>query len=203
MNDLSLTHALNGFATRHDGFEDGFSAYASVSEVLFAVAVALLFLLAWGSMRTIARRAAVAAVASAGVALTLGQVLSHLVDRPRPFVAHPHLIHLFAPHAADAGFPSDHATAAFAIATAIVLRNRLWGGIALVAAALLAVSRVVIGVHYPVDVLAGAALGAAAALLLYAPVLRALTDRIADTCGAAVDHVVQRLAHAGHHPTAT
>ena len=51
-----------------------------------------------GRMRAVARRAAFAAAASAGIALLIGQVL-----------------------------PSDHTTAAFAIATAILLRNRLWG----------------------------------------------------------------------------
>ena len=137
MSDLSITHGLNAWATRHDGVEDGISAYASASEALFLMLVVVLFVVVWGRMRTLARRAAVAAAASAGIALLIGQVLSHLVDRPRPFVAHPGLIRLFAPHAADASFPSDHATASFAIAAAIMLRNRVWGSFALVAAALL------------------------------------------------------------------
>jgi len=199
VNDLSLTHALNTWATQHDGYEDGFSAYAVASEPLFLLALVVLFAVVWGSLRTVARRAAVAAGASAAVALTLGQLVSHLVDRPRPFVAHPHLIHLFAPHAADAGFPSDHATAAFAIAVAVLLRKRLWGLIALAAATLLALSRVVIGVHYPVDVLAGAALGAATALLLYLPLLRALTDGLADRLGLVLDRIVSGIAGAGRH----
>ncbi len=111
---------------------------------------------------------------------------------PRPFVAHPDLVHLFAPHAADASFPSDHATAAFAIAVAILLRNRLWGSVTLAAAALLAVSRVVIGVHYPLDVLSGAALGSAVALALYLPPARRVTDRVADVLGAAFDALGRR-----------
>ncbi|MGN6816789.1 MAG: phosphatase PAP2 family protein [Solirubrobacterales bacterium] len=78
--------------------------------------------------------------------------------RARPFVADPHGVHLFAGHAADPGFPSDHATAAFAIAVAIFLRKRAWGIFALVAATVLSVGRVALGVHYPSDVLAGAAL---------------------------------------------
>ena len=159
VNELGITHDLNAWAGRHDGVEDPISAYASASEALFAVALIVLFAVVWGRLRGLARRAAVGAAASAGVALLIGQALSHLVDRPRPFVAHPELVRIFAPHAADPSFPSDHATASFAIATAILLRNRLWGSVALVAATLLAVSRVVIGVHYPLDVLAGAALG--------------------------------------------
>jgi undecaprenyl-diphosphatase len=192
VNDLSISHGLNAWATRHDGFEDPISAYASASEALFVLLLAVLFVAVWGRLRVLARRAAVAAAVSAGIALLIGQVLSHLVDRPRPFVAHPGLIHLFAPHAADASFPSDHTTASFAIATAIMLRNRLWGSFALVAAALLGVSRVVIGVHYPLDVLAGAALGSAVALALHLPPARRVTDRAADVLGAAFDGATRR-----------
>lgn len=191
MNDLLLTHDLNAWAGRHDAIEDPISAYAAASEALFLLLLAVLFLVVWGRLRTVARRAAVAAGTAAGIALALGQVLSHLVDRPRPFVAHPDLVHLFAPHAADPSFPSDHATAAFAIAVAVLLRNRVWGAVTLVAAGLLAVSRVVIGVHYPADVLAGAALGSAVALALYAPAARRVTDAVADRMGALVD----ALAH--------
>lgn len=187
-----MSHTLNAWATHHDGMEDGISAYASASEALFLLLIVVLFAVVWGQLRTVARRAAVAATAGAGVALLIGQALSHLVERPRPFVAHPGLIHLFAPHVADASFPSDHATAAFAIATAVMLRNRILGGLALIAAAVLGVSRVVIGVHYPLDVAAGAALGAGVALALYAPAPRRLTDRVADAMGTAYDGVRSR-----------
>lgn len=183
MNDLQVTHTLNAWATHHDGAEDAISAYAAASEALFVLILVALFAAVWGRLRTTARRAAVAAAASAGVALLVGQVVSRLVERPRPFVAHPDLVHLFAPHVADASFPSDHATAAFAIATAVLLRHRAWGAVLLAAAAALAASRVVIGVHYPLDVLGGAALGAGVALLLFAPLPRRLTDRLADAAG--------------------
>src|SRR4051794_41586281 len=104
------------------------------------------------------RRAVVAAGLSAALALAIGKVLSRLVDRPRPFVAHAGHVHLFARHAADAGFPSDHATAAFAIAAAVFAHERRAGSVLLGLATLLAVGRVAIGVHYPTDVAAGALL---------------------------------------------
>lgn len=192
MNDVHLTHSLNSWAAHHDGLEDVISAYSAASEALFLLLLLGLFAFVWGRMRTLARRAAVAAAAGAGLALALGQIVSHLVDRPRPFVAHPGLIHLFAPHAADASDPSDHTTAAFAIAAALLLRNRTWGMLALLAAFALAVSRVVIGVHYPLDVAAGALLGSGVALLLYAPAPQRLTDRIADATGSRIDAAVER-----------
>jgi undecaprenyl-diphosphatase len=121
-------------------------------------------------------------------------VISELVDRARPFVADPNGVHLFTAHAADPGFPSDHATAAFAIATAIFLRKRGWGIAALVAATVLSVGRVALGVHYPSDVVAGAALGSAAALVLRLPPLRTRIDRLADWIGGYWDRARERGA---------
>jgi undecaprenyl-diphosphatase len=134
----------------------------------------------------------VAAVLSAGLGLAAAKVISELVDRARPFVADPNSVHLFSGHAADPGFPSDHATAAFAIAVAILLRKRGWGIAPLIAASVLSIGRVALGVHYPSDVLWGAALGSAAALALWAPPLRARVDRLADWVGGCWDRAVRR-----------
>jgi undecaprenyl-diphosphatase len=185
--DTSLVHSLNAFLLHHDAIEDPLVAYVGAAEVLFLALLAALFVLARGFHRPRARRGAVAAGLSAGVALAIGQVLSRLVDRPRPFVADPSGVHLFARHAADAGFPSDHATASFAIAVAILLRSRRWGYVALAMAVVLSVGRVAMGVHYPSDVIAGAALGSAVALALYAPPLRRPLHALADRAGALWD----------------
>src|SRR3954468_8265071 len=182
---------------RHDGVEDPLLFYVNVSEALFVATLAILFLAARGVAHAAWRRASMAAVLSAGLGLVVGKVISELVDRARPFVADPHGVHLFSGHAADAGFPSDHATAAFAIAVAILLRKRGWGIVALVAAAVLSIGRVALGVHYPSDVLAGAALGSAAALVLWAPPLRGRIDWIADAIGARWDRLVDRGASLG------
>lgn len=192
--DWSLLHALNDFLFQHDAVEDPLLFYVNASEALFVATLALVFLAARGSRFAPWRRAALAAVLSAGLGLAVGKVISELVDRARPFVADPHGVHLFSGHAADPGFPSDHATAAFAIAVAIFLRNRAWGAAALVAAAVLSIGRVALGVHYPSDVLAGAALGAAAALVLWAPPLRARVDRLADWIGGYWDRGLERGA---------
>jgi undecaprenyl-diphosphatase len=188
--DWSLLHALNGFLFRHDSVEDPLLFYVNASEALFAATLAILFLAARGDRHAGWRRAAFAAVLSAALALAVGQVTADLVDRARPFIANPHGVHLFAAHAADASFPSDHATASFAIAVAILLRKRGWGIFALIAAAVLSVGRVAVGYHYPSDVLAGMALGTAAALVLWAPPLRVRLDAIADFAGRPVDRLL-------------
>jgi undecaprenyl-diphosphatase len=188
--EWSVLHTLNNFLYHHDGVEDPLLAYINVSEALFVVTLVLVFLFANGEARRAWRRTALAAVLSAGVALAIAKVLSEIVDRARPFVVEPHGVHLFTAHAADPGFPSDHATGAFAVAMAIYLRNRAWGALALVAAAVLAVGRVAIGVHFPSDVLAGAVLGCAVALVLFVRPLRSRIDGLADLLGGWIETVV-------------
>jgi undecaprenyl-diphosphatase len=188
--DWSLLQALNGFLFHHDNVEDPLLAFIEASEVLFLCTLLLVFVVAHGSRYVAWRRASVAALLSAGVALAVGKVISELVDRARPFVAHPHEVHMFTQHAADPGFPSDHATAAFAIAVALVLRKRAFGIVALVAAAVLSIGRVAIGVHYPSDVIAGAGVGAAVALALWAPAIRHRVDQLSDWAGRTFDRVL-------------
>lgn len=182
--DWSILHTLNDFLYRHDAVEDPLLFYVNVSEALFVATLAIVFLAATGAGHRTWRRASVAAVLSAGLALAVGKEISELVDRARPFVVDSGGVHLFSAHAADPGFPSDHATASFAIAVAIFLRHRRWGLVALLAATVLSIGRVAIGVHYPSDVLAGAALGALAALTLWAPPLRTQIDALSDWLGA-------------------
>jgi undecaprenyl-diphosphatase len=190
--DWSILHALNEFLHRNDGVEDPLVFYVNVSEALFAATLVVVFLAAQGARWRDWRRAAAAAALSAGVALAVGSVISQLVDRARPFVADPGGVHLFVSHGTDPGFPSDHATASFAIAVAILLRKRSWGLAALAAATVLAVGRVAVGVHYPSDVLAGAVLGSAVALGLWRAPLRRRVDALADFAGGLWDAAVAR-----------
>lgn len=192
--DWSILHSLNDFLYRHDGVEDPLLFYVNVSEALFIATLAVIFLAASGVRHLAWRRAAVAAALSAGLAIAIGKVISELVDRSRPFVVDSGGVHLFSAHAADPGFPSDHATASFAIATAIFLRHPRWGIGALLAAAVLSIGRVALGVHFPSDVLAGAALGAAAALALWSPPLRARVDALSDWLGGYCDRAFARGA---------
>ncbi len=185
--DWPLLHALNDFFARHDGIEDPVVTYVNAAEALFLVLVVGMFLLVRGGARIKARRAAVAAGAGAGLGLLIAHFVSQAVARPRPFVSDPGGVHLFSGHAADPSFPSDHATAGFAIAVAIVLRDRRWGVPVLIAAAVLAVGRVAMGLHYPSDVIAGAALGSAVSVGLWLAPARRLLDRVADRLGAALD----------------
>ena len=85
------------------------------------------------------------------------------VHRLRPYDADVTL--LIVERSADFSFPSDHATATFAIAAVFLLHGvRRLGSAFLLAAVLVAVSRVYVGTHYISDVLGGALTGVLAAV---------------------------------------
>ncbi|MDW6061867.1 phosphatase PAP2 family protein [Streptomyces sp. FXJ1.4098] len=97
-----------------------------------------------------------------GVAYAVSEALKLVVDEERPCRAVRGVAAVAdCPGAGDWSFPSIHATLAAALAVGlVVLRPRL-AAVVLPLAAVVAVARVAAGVHYPHDVLAGAALGAA------------------------------------------
>ena len=163
--DIQLAESANAFAQHHDGWEDVARAYAQFSEPLFVAGVALLAVagVVFGRRQLIT--ASALAVVASGLAVAAAAVIGGIVGRPRPFVVDPH-VRLFLAHAPDPGFPSDHATAAFAIAAVLIVRLGRSAVPVLIAAAVLAVARVLVGVHYPSDVLAGAVLGTAVAALI-------------------------------------
>jgi len=133
---------------------------------LYALAAGCLWLLARPFGATRWKQACVAALGSAAVALLANQAISHTWERPRPFTAHVDGTHLLAPPSPDPSFPSDHAAAAFAIAFAVLAFSRRAGVGFLAAAALIGLSRIALGLHYPTDVLAGAVVGWASTLLV-------------------------------------
>lgn len=88
-------------------------------------------------------------------------VIKPLIGRPRPFAVNPSVPLLISPPA-DPSFPSGHTASSFAAAAALCFTggtDRRLRRVALALAVLIAFSRLYLYVHWPTDVLAGAALG--------------------------------------------
>ncbi len=117
----------------------------------------------WGR-RPVAATTAMTA-AAVWTADLLATAFKVAVDRPRPFerLAEPEPL---LGGTVGASFPSGHAATSFAGAVVLALLARRAVPALFLLAALVAFSRIYVGVHYPLDVLAGAVLGAAVALAL-------------------------------------
>jgi membrane-associated phospholipid phosphatase len=163
--DYRLYHWINELAQQHRWLGHTAATLESWSIPLFAVATFALWLIARPGRARKWKLACGSALASAALALLANQAIAVSWSRPRPYATHPDAT-LFGARSHDPSFPSDHASAAFAIAVAVFLFDRLLGGIFLAAAAAIGIGRVVTGVHYPADVVAGALVGTAAALLV-------------------------------------
>ncbi|MEU5980474.1 phosphatase PAP2 family protein [Streptomyces sp. NPDC047315] len=111
-----------------------------------------------------ARRAAGRGVASLALASALiNTVGKRTVRRSRPLLDAVPLVRQLKRQPFTTSFPSGHAASAAAFATGVAMESRGWGALVAPLAASVAFSRVYTGVHYPSDVLVGAALGVGAA----------------------------------------
>lgn len=191
--DWRLFEQVNGFFAGHHLLAQVAADVGRWSVLAFAVATLALWFVGRPGVVSSTRLASVSALTAAALALGTNQVISHLWARPRPADAHPGLAHLlFVSPSGDPSFPSDHAAAAVAIALATFVYTRRAGVILLAGAALVMVSRVAVGLHYPSDVVGGAVVGAVASLvvtkLLHRPV-----EYVAEAAGRLTDPLLARV----------
>ena len=112
--------------------------------------------LAWGPM---GRLTALEMLLAGGVGLALYKALKHRLVRERPYITHA---------ASRAGtraldrysFPSGHTLHAVSFTVVAVAHFPVLVPVLVPFALLVAASRVILGLHYPTDVLAGATIGA-------------------------------------------
>ena len=102
------------------------------------------------------RKAGAAALLSVALCFVCSNlILKHLVARARPYELFTALRPLI-PLPTDSSFPSGHTTASFAAALSYLrMKPGMWTALAVLLAALIALSRLYVGVHYPTDVVGG------------------------------------------------
>ncbi len=160
--DASLYRSVNRFADHTPWLHGPAIAFATYGVVVFAALLALAWWRARQS-RDLDGQAGVGWAAGASlIAIGLGQIIGHLVNRARPYAAMPH-VDVLVSKSTDVSFPSDHALMAGGTAVGLLLVDRKLGRVAAVLAVLMAFTRVYVGAHYPTDVLAGLVIAGAVA----------------------------------------
>jgi undecaprenyl-diphosphatase len=163
--DDAMTGWINAAAGK-SAFLD--SIMMAVTQVGVPAMVLLVALQWWArDSRYHIRHAALSAGLSFLLGLAINQFILLFVHRVRPYDAG--VTHLQIAPSADWSFPSDHATAAFAIVAAFALQRlprRALGFLLL--ALLVGWSRIYVGTHYLTDVLGGALTGVLGAVLVRA-----------------------------------
>ena len=157
--DIALFRAINNFAAKSGGL-DALGVFAAV--ILFPLLGVLLVLAAFTTARfkeehwyELPLRALVAGVIAYAIKFAMGA----LVARPRPFVRFTEIQNLIGMEPAYNSFPSGHASIAFALAFMVYRADRDWGIAFLILATLVALGRIFVGVHYPLDIIGGALVG--------------------------------------------
>lgn len=157
-------------AIAHSGFDLPYG----LADILLYVLAGGFFLTAWGFRRVDLARLLVVFVTGVAVvvAYATNEVLKRLFAQVRPCVEL--VVDPRCPGPDSWSFPSNHTTIAFALATAVVLMAvTRWAWTAYGVSACAAVSRVIDGVHFPHDVVAGAAVGTCVTICIALLLMRA------------------------------
>ena len=154
--DIQLFYLLNSLAGQQRVFDELIVFLALYLPYLIPFILLVLVFCSAYSRREKWELVLVAAVSSIIARAGVTELIRYFYHRPRPFTALD-TPSLFTDTAWS--FPSGHATFFFAMATAVYLYNKKWGIGFFIATILITMSRVIAGVHYPSDILDGAAIG--------------------------------------------
>ncbi len=166
--DLSVFRAVNSFARDTAWLHVVARLYAQNGIVLFGALLVVAGVLGLRGGGLVGAVRPVLAGVGVLAAVALNQPLVHAVNEQRPFTVLPHAL-VLVHRSTDGSFPSDHATMAGAVAIGLLLVERRLGIVAAVLAILMAMTRVYVGAHFPIDVVAGLVVGGVVAWLAQRP----------------------------------
>ena len=149
---FGLIFGLSGRSAAFDWFGVFFAEYLPYA-LAAAFFVLLLKMRGWKQRLAFFAEGATALIAADGI---IAQTIHFFYSYPRPFEAL-NLASLI--RESGSAFPSDHAAILFALSTIVYCRNRRAGIWFFVLSSLVGIARVFAGVHWPFDILGGAAAG--------------------------------------------
>ncbi len=148
--NMAVFKAINGFAHESGLFDKTMIILAKYGPLIFMATLAAFYLYGVYRKDKMLRYAAVDTLAITVINMFLGFVIGIFYYEPRPFVFNK--VNLLIPHAPDTSFPSDHSLGTMSIALGINNYYKICGKVLIILSLLVGVSRVYVGVHYPMDV---------------------------------------------------
>ncbi|MBS4201414.1 phosphatase PAP2 family protein [Bacillus sp. FJAT-49732] len=163
--DYRLFELINQFAGNNDIFDQMVSSFSKFGPILLGLVLVWLWFSKSGD-KFENRKIVLFAVTITIFVLGVDKIIEMMYFRPRPFVDH--AVNLLSTKSdLDPSFPSNHSAGAFAIAFSVFWRKRKIGSFLIIFAIFMALSRVFIGVHYPLDVIAGAIIAFIVTAIVY------------------------------------
>lgn len=155
------------------GFNDFFLGGLTLVGYLYVLLPAALFYLYVIDKKNF-RRNSITLIAAVLLGGLIVQILKQIVARPRPLkemepllLAGKVKIHNLFYAYRESSFPSGHTQAAFGVTTALICINRKHALYLILIAFLMGLSRIYVGVHFPLDVVCGAILGVITSLVVF------------------------------------
>jgi len=146
MLNEKIFYLLNNLSGKNPIF-DGFIIFSARYLIVFLFAFCTFFL-----FKT-SKKAIVTFIFALILATLVDQIFRFFLPIERPFIGQEVTLLFFPPQ--DPSFPSNHAFLASVAAFSLFSYQKKAGVLAILAAVLIGLSRIVAGVHWPIDVLAG------------------------------------------------
>lgn len=153
--DIFLFQAIHGFSGKNNLLDAAGVFFAEYAEYILLGGLAIFLAINTKKYWPIVWQGFVAAVLAR---FFIAESIRFFWARPRPFVGADFLPLVQGENPFNS-FPSGHATFYFTLAIVVYLYNKKAGLIFLAASFLISIARIFVGVHWPTDILGGAAIG--------------------------------------------
>jgi undecaprenyl-diphosphatase len=160
--DEKLFFLINGLAGRCDACDSAMTLLGGDYFMPLLLTMVLFALWFWGTdaqTREKHQRAIFATATAIGFASAAVKLINLGFDRLRPFEAYPDTVNLLYYQCTDPSFPANVAAVSFAFAMGTWFSSRKAAVLLLCLGILWSFARVYSGVHYPLDIVGGAAIG--------------------------------------------
>lgn len=162
--DLKIFYFFNNLAGKSTIFDAIVIFSADYLEYALAAVFVLFLYLGNYSNRQKLQIFLITAISMLIARFGITNLIRFLYPRPRPFETYN--INILITNNGFS-FPSGHAALFFAMAAAIYFYNKKWGLLFFAAALVMGIARIVAGIHYPSDILAGAIVGILSACAVF------------------------------------